>query len=948
MAIDVGTLVVRLSADISELKSGLKAAQTEIQKIKDGAAGGGPGTNWGAGFSSALGPLGSLVTGVGAFLGIAFSVYGALNLWSSAVHGFLSLMTSAIGAVDEYRTSIIGTAGMLTSITDTSIQPDLSKAYDEWKTYLEWLYRASLETDRKVAAGGAEIFETAKQLAIRGIVPNNKDQVYVIGVLTDFIGAVTQGMNKRQQIMTEIRQMLEGSMRPSAQLLQQFVAIDPDFRAKFEEARAAAISMKDATPIFTLLGEVMKGMTYTMNDMQNTFDSLYSTAKSGFALLMIETFGQAYQEIVKLGWGLLDIYYKNGQLTEEGKKLSTTLTIAWQQVRGAVVDFVEYIRNNPDVVHTFVRNLVTFLGQAANMAIKLGQAIAWVVEKMGGLSSADLETKYRNMKALQTGQTPEGVELPKPGLGKQILGGLIQGPLAEGEQYVDEQKMEKELKQWDKDLADRTAFIAGRLEAQGGILTTTGNMYASRINESGDAIDKAALQLAVKRGTGELPFSMDHPTPNIMPPKAEKAGPKGHQEGLGQLMKQLNDAIRSGEEAIANKQIATSRAAFKEQSAALDELWKHGEIGAQEYFDTVEKNLRDETAYELELVETKKRAAESTYQSNLLAIDQKQKEKSLTDGEVKILKEIELVKRNTAISKADEDQMKIDIKLREDLIKLREKEYDIALKMAELSQNRTWDLMSMQGPISDMEAKIQKMEDSYWKSVYKDKSTPAPGDVWNVPKFGSQGPYMGQVSGDEEFAKLKEQQWQAKWGRYTKEAADAISSGFTGMVDALITGSGDFKKSAYNIMKSLFNIAMKPGLEQLTEALKKGFDSMFKGLGESAGMAAMGAIALIGMMLLGGGSKKSSFSPSGVQSNVTGHEAVRGVVAGETSIPIAQVGVALAEALVSTNGILNQIEYNTRGLKGLDINLNVSIEGLQNMMEKALSEYFNKMGMTGQ
>ncbi len=42
------------------------------------------------------------------------------------------------------------------------------------------------------------------------------------------------------------------------------------------------------------------------------------------------------------------------------------------------------------------------------------------------------------------------------------------------------------------------------------------------------------------------------------------------------------------------------------------------------------------------------------------------------------------------------------------------------------------------------------------------------------------------------------------------------------------------------------------------------------------------------------------------------HEAVRGIITDETSIHIEQIGIALQDALLPTNGILRSIEANTR------------------------------------
>jgi RNA 3'-terminal phosphate cyclase len=89
----------------------------------------------------------------------------------------------------------------------------------------------------------------------------------------------------------------------------------------------------------------------------------------------------------------------------------------------------------------------------------------------------------------------------------------------------------------------------------------------------------------------------------------------------------------------------------------------------------------------------------------------------------------------------------------------------------------------------------------------------------------------------------------------------------------------------------------------------------------------MGAVGLVGMLLTSRGS--ASYSSSGVQSAITSSSPIRGIIAGETSLPIAAIGASLQEALVPTNGYLARIETNTRGRgpQGSG-SVNVNISGL--------------------
>ena len=77
---------------------------------------------------------------------------------------------------------------------------------------------------------------------------------------------------------------------------------------------------------------------------------------------------------------------------------------------------------------------------------------------------------------------------------------------------------------------------------------------------------------------------------------------------------------------------------------------------------------------------------------------------------------------------------------------------------------------------------------------------------------------------------------------------------------------------------------------------------------------------------------------------------MRGIIAGETSIPIAQIGDSLKDALVETNGILLQIEGNTRGGRsgaGGPLDVRVTIQGIEEAVNAAMERYFQNYLMLG-
>jgi hypothetical protein len=163
------------------------------------------------------------------------------------------------------------------------------------------------------------------------------------------------------------------------------------------------------------------------------------------------------------------------------------------------------------------------------------------------------------------------------------------------------------------------------------------------------------------------------------------------------------------------------------------------------------------------------------------------------------------------------------------------------------------------------------------------------------------------------------------------------------MVEAMMDGGKDLTKAANTMFKNLFKSGISDGLDQLKSLLIKGFRALFGEVGGAVGSAVMGVIGLVGMMLTS--KANASYTPSNIETQVTTHEAVRGVIAGESSIPIAQISVSISEALNPHLNELRKIEANTRksgaGVGASGLNFNLIVEGLSDTFKTWLDQYFS-------
>ena len=322
----------------------------------------------------------------------------------------------------------------------------------------------------------------------------------------------------------------------------------------------------------------------------------------------------------------------------------------------------------------------------------------------------------------------------------------------------------------------------------------------------------------------------------------------------------------------------------------MDKDLAEGLIDGQTYYARLREMESGETAAALALIDKKRQAQIKAHEDALADLARQEMSPEMAGYR----RQEEDSKNRMALAQLAAEAAKVKLegekKVTEELKKQFEIQKQFKQKVEDLELSDCW------GLIEEQEAKLQQLY-LEWQRAKAD-----------AIKDGVSPEMLARME-----AAYGRKTWNA--GPEAEQAAafaSDITQCFSSAVDAMMQDGQDLKKSAHCLFKSVFTESMKPGLKQLTQFLMNGFKELFGAAGGALGSAIMGVIGLVGMMLTSGGSK-NSWSPSGVQSGVTAHEAVRGVIAGDTSIPIAEIGVSLQDALVSTNGILMDIERNTRG-----------------------------------
>jgi hypothetical protein len=411
--------------------------------------------------------------------------------------------------------------------------------------------------------------------------------------------------------------------------------------------------------------------------------------------------------------------------------------------------------------------------------------------------------------------------------------------------------------------------------------------------------------------------------------KAEKGGKETADSLLAPTLA-MYKAKREVELQDAQNSLDLLKATNEKKKAELERALAAQEIDGKTYYQRLQEFQQQETAAALAMIEEKRRAQQKAYQDSLteLAADEK-----LSPEAKKIAQQKLEAENRKALAKLDTEAAQTRLDGEKKITEELKRQVDLKQQYQQKTEDLQLETAQLLGAISDQEAKLQRLYLD-WQRAKQD-----------AIKAGASPEYMEAL----------EQNYQAKrLDTQYSGLASSISQGLGSLVDTAMSGGRELLSAANNIFKNLFDEALKPGLEQLKNLLVKGFKDLF---GESAaGLsgALMGAVGLVGMLLTSGGGA-SSWSSSGVTSSVTAHEAVRGIIAGETSIPIADIATDFQEALVPTNSILsegfdavvNAIQGGGRAGAGGMAQVQVDIKGIEDAVNAAMDRYFRNYLMQG-
>lgn len=197
---------------------------------------------------------------------------------------------AAIQNLDDFNKATIGTSAAITNIADMS--KVAGKSYSD--VFLDNL-KATKQVFTELETLAARYFATSTDLQLaynafaqRGIVIR-RSELEQLAQLTDMILLLTQGQQTSIQVQEEIRSLVNGTIRPTAQLAQLLKSYGKD-------VKQVAADIK-ATNSLQPLQDILKGAAAATNEIQKTFQATLNGLETTLRQIGRLGFDEAYAEI---------------------------------------------------------------------------------------------------------------------------------------------------------------------------------------------------------------------------------------------------------------------------------------------------------------------------------------------------------------------------------------------------------------------------------------------------------------------------------------------------------------------------------------------------------------------------------------------------------------------------------------------------------------------------
>lgn len=830
-------------------------------------------------------------------------------LLTFAIQTVANIIDSTFGAalrnIDEFEQGVVSTAAAITNIADLSGGATFGQAFAQNLQFVRGAFQELEGIAGKFFSSANDLQLAYNTLAARGVVLR-REEFNTLGLITDQIKLQTKGQVSSIQIAQELRNLFTGQVRAADQLAQLIRAQGGNVKQISDELRKTG-SLKPLEPFVAGLREA-----------QGVLQGLLTPALENFDAIIRRIGRLAFSEVFAGTVSTLqDI---NQFLNQNQQTIGAIIGIVFNRLARAFEFVLSIVKQIAPVLTTaFGGVLATGLARILTIAgafftvqriiiLIVAKVTEWTIgfDNLFKIAEAVFNLFLASLRLILTRlqQTIDFVlELLKDLAAFTGFTGLSK--------FFGEFKVEDAVSNINKLTAaiDKAAGTTGKNKNS---ITDYIKEISSFFSISQDEIQKfiAKNQKAVL----DSPFA----TKQLAAQETETA-----------TLRRVFRAQRALREAEAKRNLQVDLNAIQERQNAIKLSQALLNTTEAQGFLQRQALLREETRLQLESIQTRIEAEKDAVRQQRVELQFQINRGKTEKDRLKAENDLRLLNAQSATKLANLDKERLTV------------EQGLT---NELTQQNA-ELIKTRRQISQLIAQRQRDVDlSFAQTVTDRLKNLTIQQNQEINRLNQQGATPAQISA------LQSTQTQARLLEAIKTpltaALSAIDQAFNSLIDGILQGSLNFKQ----IAQSLGTTLIKGGLQDLLSGLKKslvdGLTNLFKGLGNVAAQQAAAALAVgIGLLLavLSKVGNQGSFTPTGggtTGSLVNSTQQVRGIIGGNTSIPIADINVGLQEALIPTNNILSTIERNTRSLA--ELNLNIDSDQLASSIQNKISDILDQ------
>ena len=875
-----------------------------------------------------------------------------LALVTFAAQTLANIFQNTFGAIlkniDDFQIAAIGAASAITSITSEANRP-IADVFAQNLQAVEGIFEELEFVAARFFSTGQELQLAFNTLAQRGVVIR-EDEFQILGKLTDQIKLLTGGQNAQIQIQQELRAILDGNVRTTTAFGKSLQARGVDVAQLSREVRA--------TGSIAVFEQFLTGLDAAGGAIRRTLTSVLTTFQTLVSILGRNIFQDTFDETVALITRVNNILIENRELIIGiGRFIVTKIKVAWDSIvdiLGQVTAAVINLAGNPMVQLVGLALLFKsiFSGGIVGAIFKIAIAAAAITGEFRSFNDvltiitgamqilADMVLNFFNSlvssiqnlgtlaKLIGSGQFSNAgdfIDIRNLQVAisesEKLLAGLENIRKANGKLTEEQAKQGFIAKAALKGQREELEALTASFEANGGatVIDVRAKVGIGNSSEVSDFVSNLLANTAdaIRDEVAGRGLDLDNTLEELLNKLAlESEGFSGKPKGkIADIIVPVQTDTRIAE--------AERKRAFKQQDAVIKAIDNARKISSQaelanirseaaernitglEAFNAVQENRQEASrqavaGLEQEIALTRERAkAEiATVNANLRA-DEGVTKLQEVEAQLKVINLISAreaktatlrEKINTVQGKADNDRVKAAATITEE-----------TRKVNRLLQERQFNIEGFGGGLTNAERLNQVQTRGAQASA--DNAANNKGNAGAISAF------------DRQQAELN---IQALIKTQIEAFTGAIEQAFDALIDGILTGSFEFRDLAQSISRDLIKAGMEGLITQAKDAVTKGLTSIFSSFGEKSAQAAAQGLALaLGILIaiLSRAGNEGDFTATGGGAGGSGVQstgAVRGLIGGDTSLPIGEINNGLMEALIPTNAILTQIERNTR------------------------------------